>query len=316
VINYETGEILCLASVPGYDTNLFVGGISSDDWNGILSDPEKPLINRAWATAYPPGSTVMIVAACWLLQSGIITPDYMPDPCYGTFRYAGSVFRCWTTHGRLNVVQALAQSCDTFFYRTSMHGDIDDMAYYARCFGLGSRVTDILPAEASGTVPDREYLNSHFGQGGWGQGNLMIASIGQGELLATPLQVAVTSGLIASGFRMPALSVVRGQEVSDPPWTECLSQSTLDTVREGMRKVVEARNGTLHGVMSDIPVTVWGKSGTAENSSGEDHAWVTGYISEPLPVAFSVIIENGGHGSMAAGPAAAGILASIVEEQR
>lgn len=314
VINYQTGEILCLASVPGYDTNQFVGGISRENWNAIIEDPEKPLLNRSWATTYPPGSTFKTVSACWLLESGIVDPNYMPDPCYGTFHFAGSNFRCWTTHGRLNIIQALAQSCDTYFYRTSMEGDIDDLAQIARCFGMGSRVTDILPAEAEGIVPDREYLNSHFGQGGWGLGNLMIASIGQGELLATPLQVAVTSGLIASGFNMPPLSVVQGQLSSAPVWQDCLSDETIETVREGMLRVVEARNGTLYTAMNQIPVQVWGKSGTAENSSGEDHAWVTGYIAEPVPVAFAVIIENGGHGSQAAGPAAAGIIEYLIRE--
>lgn len=316
VLNYETGEILCLSSVPGYDTNLFIGGISTENWNHILEDPEKPLLNRSWATAYPPGSTFKTVSACWLLQSGISDRDFLPDPCYGTFRFAGSVFKCWTTHGRLDIVQALAQSCDTYFYRTSMEGDIDDLAECARKFGMGGRVTDILPAEAEGTVPDREYLNSLFGQGGWGLGNLMIASIGQGELLATPLQVAVTSALIASDFRTPPLKLVMGQEVSDPVWEECVSRENLDIVKEGMLQAVEAGNGTLHSTMGYLPVQVWAKSGTAENSSGDDHAWVTGYISDPVPAAFAVIIENGGHGSLTAGPPSAGIIEYLIEEYR
>lgn len=316
VVNYETGEILCLSSVPGYDINLFVGGISSDDWNSILSDPDKPLLNRSWATAYPPGSAFKIVSACWLLESGIVNRNYMPDPCYGTFHFAGSNFRCWTTHGRLNIVQALAQSCDTYFYRTSMQGDIDEMALFARRFGMGSRVTDILPAEAVGIVPDREFLTSRFGTGGWGLGNLMIASIGQGELLATPLQVAVTSALIASGFTLPALRLVQGQETAEPNWKECVSGENLDIVREGMLMAVEAPGGTLHRSMGSLSVTVRAKSGTAENSSGEDHAWVTGYITEPYPAAFAVIIENGGHGSLIAGPVAAGIVEYLAEEYR
>jgi len=314
VLNFETGEILCLSSVPGYDTNLFVGGISSEDWNGILADTSKPLINRSWATTYPPGSTFKTVSACWLLESGIVDRNYMPDPCYGTFNFAGSVFRCWTTHGRLNIVQALAQSCDTYFYRTSMEGDIDDLASFAGKFGMGSRVTNILPAEAEGLVPDREYLNSTFGHGGWGLGNLMIASIGQGELLATPLQVAVTSALIASGFETPPLRLIQGQEVSDAPWEKCVSEENLETVREGMLLAVHESNGTLHSTMGHLPENVGGKSGTAENSSGDDHAWVTGYMTEPVPVAFAVIIENGGHGSLVAGPVAAGIVEYLIEE--
>ena len=316
VLNYLTGEILCLSSVPGYDTNLFVGGISSEDWNEILGDPGKPLLNRSWATVYPPGSTFKTVSSCWLLESGIIERDYMPDPCYGTYNFAGSVFRCWTTHGRLNIVQALAQSCDTYFYRTSMEGDIDDLASFAVKFGLGHKVTNILPAEAEGTVPHREYLNSTFGQGGWGLGNLMIASIGQGELLATPLQVAVTSALIASGFQTPPLRLVQGQDLSEAPWEECVSPENLEIVREGMYLAVHGTRGTLHSTMGHLPETVLGKSGTAENSSGDDHAWVTGYITDPVPAAFAVIIENGGHGSLVAGPVSASILEYLIEEYR
>ncbi len=308
VLNYQTGEILSLASVPGYDTNLFIGGISPDNWNGILSHPGKPLLNRSWAMVYPPGSTFKTVTACWLLESGIVDRNYMPDPCYGTFHFAGSDFRCWTTHGRLSMVQALAQSCDTYFYRTSMEGTFEEMAYYAGCFGMGNRVTEILPGEAGGVVPTREYLNSLFGQGGWGIGNLMIASIGQGEVLATPLQVAVTSGLIASNFQMPPLSVISGEEQGDPPWRNCVSPENLEIVREGMLQAVEGSRGTLRNSMGSLPVRVWAKSGTAENSSGEDHAWVTGYIQDPLPLAFAVVIENGGGGSDIAGPVASAII--------
>ncbi len=313
LLNWETGELLCLSSVPGFDSNLFIGGISSRAWNDIISDPGKPLLNRSWATAYPPGSTFKTVSASWMLQSGLTTENFMPDPCYGTFHFAGSDFKCWGVHGRLNIVEALAVSCDTYFYRTSMEGDIDDLAEIAGKFGMGQRTTSFLPGEAPGVVPTREYLNSLYGRGGWGTGNLMIASIGQGEVLASPLQVAVTSGLIASGFRMPGLSVVSGDETCSPVWENCIADSLLDVVREGMLQTVEYNHGTLHSSLDYLPVSVWGKSGTAESSSGEDHAWVTGYIMEPLPVAFAVIIENGGHGGQVAGPVAAGIIERLIE---
>lgn len=315
VLNYETGEILSLASVPGYDTNLFIGGISPDDWNEMLHHPDKPLLNRSWAMVYPPGSTYKTVTACWLLESGRVDRDYMPDPCYGTFHFAGSDFRCWTTHGRLSMVQALAQSCDTYFYRTSMEATFEEMAHYAGCFGMGNRVTDILPGEAGGVIPTREYLNEVFGRGGWGIGNLMIASIGQGEVLATPLQVAVTSGLIASGFDMPPLSVVQGEDPGEAPWQNCVSHENLEIVIEGMLEAVVGSRGTLRNSMGGLPVTVWAKSGTAENSSGENHAWVTGFIEEPLPLAFAVVIENGGGGSDVAGPVASSIIRMIAGVQ-
>ncbi|MCK5841039.1 MAG: penicillin-binding protein 2 [Candidatus Sabulitectum sp.] len=313
VINYRTGEILALSSVPGYDTNLFIGGISSESWKGIINDPGKPLLNRAWATAYPPGSTFKIVSAAWLLESGIVDENTMPDPCYGTFHFAGSDFRCWGTHGRLNITGALTQSCDTYFYRTSMLGDMDEMAEFAHGYGMGAPVTGILPGEVSGALPTREMLNDLFGQGGWGLGNLMIASIGQGEVLATPLQIAVTAALIASGGELPPLTVLKNEPFSDATWETNTSEETYRIVREGMRLAVESNRGTLHRSMGSLPVQVFGKSGTAENGPNEDHAWVNGYIEEPIPVAFAVIIENGGHGGAVAGPVAAGIIMKILE---
>ena len=313
VLNWKTGEILALSSIPGFDTNQFIGGISSENWSSILSDPGKPLLNRAWATAYPPGSTYKIVTAAWLLESGIVDENTMPDPCYGTFHFAGSDFRCWSTHGRLNIIGALVQSCDTYFYRTSMLGDMDELAEFSRGYGLGAPVTDILPGEAYGALPNRELLNQLFGQGGWGLGNLMIASIGQGEVLATPLQIAVTAALIASGGELPPLSLVSGESSSHRNWETNTSEETFRIVREGMRLAVSSPRGTLNHSMGYLPVTVFGKSGTAEAGSGEDHAWVTGYLEEPRPFAFAVIIENGGHGGAVAGPVAAGIIEKIVE---
>ncbi len=312
-LNYETGEILVLSSVPGYDTNLFIGGISIKNWEAILNDPGKPLLNRSWATPYPPGSTYKIVSAAWLLEAGIVTENTMPDPCYRTFHFAGSDFRCWGTHGRQNIVGALTQSCDTYFYRTSMLGDMDEMAEFSRGYGMGAPVTDILPGEASGALPTRELLNTVFGQGGWGLGNLMIASIGQGEVLATPIQMAVTAAIIASGGSLPQLSVLKTDSYNDGNWNPGTSENTYRIIRQGMKLAVSSSVGTVHRSMGYLPVQVFAKSGTAENGDNEDHAWVNGYIQEPAPIAFAVIIENGGSGGSVAGPVAAGLIEAILE---
>lgn len=190
---------------------------------------------------------------------------------------------------------------------------MDEMAEFSRGYGMGAPVTEILPGEASGALPTRELLNELFGPGGWGLGNLMIASIGQGEVLATPLQIAVTSALIASSGDLPALSLVIGESSSGRTWETNTSEETFRIVREGMLQAVESSRGTMHSSMGCLPVTVFGKSGTAETGSGEDHAWVTGFIEEPQPVAFAVIIENGGHGGVVAGPVAAGLVEKMLE---
>lgn len=315
IINYETGELLVLSSVPGYDTNLFTGGISEENWDQILSNPLKPLLNRTWATAYPPGSTYKTVSASWLLESGIVDEHTMPDPCYRSFHFAGSDFICWGTHGRLNIVGALAQSCDTYFYRTSMLGDMDEMAEFSQGFGMGAKTTDFLPGEVAGALPTRELLNSIFGEGGWGLGNLMIASIGQGEVLATPLQVALTSALIASEGEMPHLALFTSDIGTKRHWNINTSSETLAIVREGMRQAVSSSRGTLNRTLGDLPIVVYAKSGTAQNGENEDHAWVTGYIEEPVPMAFAVIIENGGSGGSVAGPIVADFIEKVVTDE-
>lgn len=313
VLDWSTGELLCLSSVPGFDPNLFIGGISSRDWNAILEDPLKPLLNRAWSTAYPPASTFKIVTAAWLLEEGIVTPGYMPDPCYGSVEYGGNTFRCWGVHGRLDLEGALTVSCDSYFYRTAQNGDMDDLARIARSMGMGARLTDVLPGEAAGVVPDRALMNEMYGPGGWGQGNLLNLSIGQGELLTTPLQMAVASGLVASRGDMPELSLVIGDEPCGEKLEPLVSVETLDEIDRGLRSAVTRRNGTLHLSMGASPIPIRAKSGTAETHTGEDHAWVCGYVPRPTPVAYAIFVEHAGSGGAVAGPVALAIMERTME---
>ncbi len=313
VLDWSTGEVLCLSSVPGFDPNLFIGGISSQNWNAILENPQKPLINRAWSTAYPPASTFKIVTAAWFLESGMATPRGMPDPCYGSVSYGGNVFRCWGVHGRLNLEEALCVSCDSYFYRIAQSGSMDELAVISRSMGLGERLTGVLPGEAAGVVPDRAMMNRLYGQGGWGQGNLLNLAIGQGELLVTPLQIAVVSGIVASRGEMPSLSLIVGDEPCGVKLNPLVSVETLDEIDRGLRSAVTRRNGTLHGSMSQCPMPIRAKSGTAETHSGEDHAWVCGYLPQPAPLAYAVFVENGGSGGAVAGPLALAIVQKAVE---
>lgn len=313
VLDWSTGELLCLSSVPGFDPNLFIGGISSRDWNAIVENPQKPLLNRAWSTAYPPASTFKIVTSAWLLEEGIVTPGYMPDPCYGSVAFGGNTFRCWAVHGRLDLEGALTVSCDSYFYRTSQDGDMDDLARIARSLGLGSRLTDVLPGEAAGVVPDRALMNELYGAGGWGQGNLLNFSIGQGELLTTPLQMAVVSGIVASRGDMPELSLVIGDEPCGENLEPLVSVETLDEIDRGLRSAVTARNGTLHLAMGQSPIPIRAKSGTAETHSEEDHAWVCGYVPRPAPLAYAVFVEHAGSGGAVAGPIALAIVEKTIE---
>ncbi len=315
VIDYENGDILCAASIPTFDPNMFARGITQDEWTAILDNQYNPLFERAWAAAYPPASTFKVITACWLLSEGLISPDYMPNPCYGSLTLGDTEFGCWAAHGRLNVVQALEQSCDVFFYRTVQLGTINELAEYTACFGMGSRLTDVLIGEKSGLIPDSDYLNRAYGNDGWGLGNLLNISIGQGELLATPLQLAVTAGIIASRGEMPFPGILLQRKIMNPVLSHgAVTDSAFDTVTEGMLRVVTSRRGTLYNTFSDSSLDFWGKTGTAE-CPGEDHALVIGFVRDPMPLAICVVIEHGGHGGAVAGPVAERILSSYFAEE-
>ncbi len=313
IVNYVNGDILCAVSSPTFDPNMFSRGISQDEWDALIQNTANPLYCRAWTASYPPASTFKIVTAYWLLAEGLISENTMPAPCYGSLILGDTEFGCWTAHGRLNIISALARSCDVFFYRTAQLGSLDELAEYAEFFGLGSRLTEIFADERSGLVPDSDYLNSTYGPGGWGLGNLLNVSIGQGELLSTPLQMAAMTGVIASRGQMPLPRLVLQGEQREPffPPKAC-DDTAFDVVTEGMLQVIESRRGTLHTVFSDFPWDFWGKTGTAE-CSGEDHAIIVGFTREPEPVVICVFIEHGGHGGVIAGPVARDILLSYFE---
>jgi penicillin-binding protein 2 len=307
VIDYTTGEILCLASSPVFDMQRIASGISGAAWDSICTDQARPLLSRAWAARYPPGSIFKLVTALYLLQSGAVSPDYRPDPCFGSYRLGDRDFGCWTVHGRLDMVGALARSCDVFFYRTVQLGSLEGLAEFARGFGLGSRMTDILPGECAGLVPDADLLDGLYGEGGWGLGNLLNISIGQGELLVTPLQMACVAGLIASGGNMPGLRLAREIDPRAAPWADLhLSAEAVAVVTEGMRAAVSDPSGTLLA-LDALPWQFYGKSGTAESASGA-HAWVIGFLREPRPLAIAVVVEHGGHGGAVAAPIVSRIL--------
>jgi penicillin-binding protein 2 len=318
-VDYSTGEILCLASVPGYDPNRIVAGLSRPEWQAIVEDEANPLLGRAWAACYPPASTFKIVTAAYLLERDLIDGDYKPDPCYGTYHLGDTDFGCWKAHGRLDVVDALSYSCNIFFYQTVQLGSLDDLAAYCRTLGLGSPTTSILPGEREGLVPDSKELDRLYGRDGWGLGNLLNVSVGEGELLTTPIQMARVTGLFASRGRMPPLRIVyRPRELEDSLYRGSegpeaqISDRTVEVVEEGMRLAVEDPEGTLSHAFSEFSWKFYGKTGTAE-VPGEPHAWVVGYLKKPRTIAMAMILEHGGSGGAAGAPVAESILAEYLQ---
>ncbi|MBN1433162.1 hypothetical protein JW921_00265, partial [Candidatus Fermentibacterales bacterium] len=306
VIDYSTGELLCMASWPTFDPRAFVRGMSQAEWDAIRNDSGNPLLGRSWAALYPPGSTYKIVTAAYLLERGIVSRDSRPDPCFGVYELGGNEFGCWRSHGRIGIVDALAQSCDIFFYRTIQEGDMDDLAGFSRGLGLGQRILD-LPGEQEGLVPDRQLMEDMYGPGRWGLGNLLNVAIGQGELLVTPLQMAVITGIFASRGTMPGPRLILDGEPMKLPDSPVGSTETWQVVEEGMRRAVTDSRGTLHRAMDGSELEFYGKSGTAE-SPGGDHAWFIGYVREPRTLAVAVVLEEGGHGGAVAAPVAETLL--------
>ncbi len=325
-----TGEILAMASSPAFNPNHLVDGISTADWKSLIINPDRPMTNKAVQGVYPPASTYKIVTAVAGLEEGIIDEN-TAIYCPGRYKYGNRYYGCWKEHGHgnLTVVDAIAQSCDVFFYQVGKRLGVDRLADYARRFGLGASVGIDLDLEAEGLIPTADWKLKRFGIPWQGGENLSIA-IGQGYNLVTPLQMAVLTAAVANGGTVykprlfNSISTVEGQCVrkGEPEIIRQLgiSEKSLRLVQKGMFEVVHGRHGTARTYVNDKEVDISGKTGTAQvvsrrisdkvKNRDEDprnlpHAWFIGYAPSDHPeIAISVLIENGEHGSSSAGPIA------------
>ncbi len=318
------GALLVMASLPRFDPLDFSGVLDAATWDSLNSDERKPLLNRAITGLYPPASTFKLVSAAAGLQNGVMDATTHFDPCVpGGWRLGIRYFRCWNElHGALNVVEAMERSCDVFFYQVGVKTGLSDLHRMATSFGLGMRTGLDLPGEAVGIVPDAEYYNRTIGSGEWiEEGQVINLAIGQGEMLATPLQVAVMTSIVANGgLRVTPYLVdytfTGGSETRQlsprprPVEIEDVTMENLELIREGMIRVVNGENGTARHVALRVPgVVVAGKSGTGQNPHGEDHAWFTAFAPADDPeIVVTVVVENGGGGSAVAAPIAAEVL--------
>ena len=315
VTNPQTGEILALVSHPNFDPNEFVSGISFKDWNKLLKDKNHPLENRAIQGQYPPGSIFKPITALAALEEGVI--DFKKVfLCKGIFWYKTTPYRCWRTsgHGWVNLERAIIESCDIFFYQLSLLVKVDKISDMAKEMGLGSKSKVDLDSEAAGLVPSPEWKEStqHVP---WFPGNTIQMSFGQGYLLTTPLQMLdVTSGWAMNGkiykphllYRLVDQNTGRTVFEKQPEILKeaQLDQKSLDFIKATMEKVISADTGT--GKRARIKgVRVAGKTGSAENPHGADHAWFTAYApAEDPKVAVIVMVENGGEGGVVSAPIA------------
>jgi penicillin-binding protein 2 len=311
-VNPKTGEILAMASRPNFDPNWFAGGgIAERYWKMIAENKYNPLNDRVIAGQYAPGSLYKIVTGAAALELGKVTP-YEEIFCGGHHRIYDAW--CWekTGHGKENFVGALADSCDIYFYELGLRLGIDNMEDYSRQWGLGKPTGINLPGEAEGLVPSRAWKLKNYNEKWYEIENIHVA-IGQGFHLYTPLQMANVISAVANGGKLykPQLvsqivapdGTVKQQFGVEEIGQVSMNTMTLNLLREGLRKV--ATDGTAGGVFDGFPVSVAGKTGTAENPPYDDFALFAGYAPFDDPtIAVVVVVEQGGHGGSAAAPIA------------
>ncbi len=345
VMDIHTGDLLALASTPGYDPNLFNVGLTNEVWNQLVKDPLTPLTNKAIAGHYAPGSTYKPVVALAALESGI-SPDFEVF-CPGFMKLGNARFHCWKKggHGKVDMYKATQQSCDVYYYELSKRVGIDRMSAMARRFGLGSAMGIDLPGERPGLIPTRDWKLAKIGEP-WQLGETLISAIGQGFVLTTPLQLAVMTARLANGGKAVVPRLTRqahaAQKVESPDGTELpdefpdmdIPSAHLRVVQTGMDLVTNNPRGTAY--RARIKEKGWemaGKTGTsqvrritmAERAAGvtknedlpwrrRDHALFVAYAPVHAPrYAIAVVVEHGGGGSKVAAPIARDIL---IETQR
>ena len=326
-MDVRTGGVLCMASAPTYDPEIFAGALNSNDWKMLLEDPDKPMLNRSIQTMYPPGSTVKMAMLIEGLESGSITPQFTVS-CPGHYTVGNRTFKCWKKggHGRVGCIDAVEQSCDVFFYTLGMRLGVDGVHSAFDRFHFGKATGVDVTSEADGLVPSTEYYNKRYGPSGWTRGFIPSISIGQGEVLFTPLQECAYSAAMADGkyWRKPYLvqAIFDPQTDSlavikrDDPVPISASPEFIAMAREGMRRVVNGDRGTARAQRDEL-VSMAGKTGTAQNAHGDDHAWFVGFAPVENPIiATCVLVEFGMHGSSAAAPIAAQIMKKFVLEER
>jgi penicillin-binding protein 2 len=296
----STGEVLAMASAPTFDLNLMSGAIAPEHW-AYLNGPAAPQNNRAIAGCYPPGSAFKIVTACAALEAGQAT-EASRFFCPGYLRIADTTFHCWqrSGHGSLDFIEGFSQSCNVMFAILGRRVGAQALAAMARRFGLGATTGIDLPGEAEGLIPTPAWKEARGGI--WYPGDTCQMAMGQGDVLVTPLQACREVAAIANGGHLVTPHVVRTPHSRGAGSAIGLSPATVRTVQAGLTAVVE--RGTARALASSS-VAIAGKTGTAQNPHGVEHAWFVGYAPRDRPrVAVAVVVEHGGRGAATAAPIA------------
>ncbi|MBM3490149.1 MAG: penicillin-binding protein 2 [Alphaproteobacteria bacterium] len=321
VMDVETGEVLALVSNPAYDPNAFNVGLSGKAWRELATHPRTPLSNKAIAGQYPPGSTFKVIVALAALEAGLVQPGATVG-CRGATVFGDHTYHCWKWryggHGQVDMRRAIAESCDVYFYEMGRRLGVDRISEMGRRFGLGQLLDIGLTSERAGLMPTREWKQKALKQP-WTPGENLIVAIGQGYMLATPLQLAVMTARLATGLAVKPRLVRDGRAA--PKWPSIgVQPANLRIVLDGMYQVVNAPNGTARKARPEVPASMAGKTGTSQVrriSSGErqrglrklhekpweerEHGLFVAYAPAEQPrYAVSLIVEHGGSGAQTA----------------
>lgn len=326
VMDVRSGEVLAYISVPGFDNNLFVHGISQKNWKELLDHPYKALINKPISGQYSPGSTFKMIVALAALEAGVIE-SHTSVCCTGHINLGDHKFHCWSKggHGILDLERAIAKSCDVYFWHVARLVGIDPIAKMAKRFGFGDITGVEIPGEKKGLIPSRSWKRVVLGQG-WTLGETYNASIGQGYVLSTPMQLAVMAARLATGRVVTPTLIKRPAE--DFPLLD-INPKFLEVVKSGMNQVVNVPGCTAYGSrISQEGMEMAGKTGTTQvrrisekdRAMGitstaskpwhhRDHAWFVAFAPVHDPrFAVVVLVEHGVSGSRVAAPIARDIL--------
>lgn len=332
VLDIETGDIAAMSSTPSFNPNYLVTGISNTDWSSLLTNIKRPLSNKSVSDAYPPGSLFKMIVAITALEKKVIS-DYEEIKCTGLYETSASKHHCWLNsgHGNINLEKALKRSCDVYFYEIASRVGIDAIAKTAKAFGLADTYDLPVSAVSRGLIPNTEWKKANYNER-WLLGDTLNAGIGQGYILATPLQIAVMTARLVTGTTIkPRLINAKGGKIIPitKPTPLNFSETILEKVRNGLKGAVNARDGTAYkSRIIDPKFQFAGKTGTAqvrriteeERENGvtknedlpwekRDHALFTGYAPTKKPkYTISVIVEHGGGGSAVAAPIARDII--------
>lgn len=331
VMNVSTGDVLALASNPGFDPNDVLAGSSTRrTWNRLQTALDDPMNSRAARGVYPPGSTFKLVTALAALDAGVVTLKERIG-CDGRYDYHDQTFRCWkrSGHGVCDMHRAIRESCDCYFYELARRAGIDAIAATARKLGLGQIYDCGLANLKGGLVPDPDWKRGRFNKP-WYGGETLIAGIGQGYVLATPLQLAVMTARVATGRSVTPTFVKSVGENALPPAPLAIAPEHLTAVRRGMTAVVNEEGGTgSRAAPEDDDIKVAGKTGTSQVSrrSSEadqaepsydlrDHALFVCFFPADAPrYAVATVVEHGGGGGATAAPLARDIVEAVIQRE-